>query len=251
MCLHESSVEALIALIALALSAVGGFGGLSVAAGLCLFPERVRQRVVPALVSYAVGALLGVALLHLLPEASDVLGTRKALATMLIGIVTFFILEKLALWRHTQGGIRPSLPTAQLVLIGDSAHNFMDGALIGAAALVSVSLAASTAIAVLAHEIPHELGDFAILLNAGYSRRRALWLNSLSESAGLVGALAAVNTLRHLPKWSPHFLAFASASFVYVAMADLMPEMHRGAIDVAPGWQVVLLTAGVLTVAIF
>jgi len=93
--------------------------------------------------------------------------------------------------------------------------------------------------AVLAHEIPHELGDFAILLNAGYSRRRALMLNSLSEIAGLVGDLTAVNTLRRLPRLSPHFLAFSSASFVYVAMADLMPEMHRGAIDVAPRWQVV------------
>jgi zinc and cadmium transporter len=240
----------LIALIASALSALGGFGGLSVAAGLCLFPERVRRRVVPALVSYAVGALLGVALLDLLPGASDVLGARPALATMLIGIVTFFTLEKVALWRHAKPGTSPSSPTAQLVLIGDSAHNFMDGALIGAAALVSVPLAMSTAIAVLAHEIPHELGDFAILLNAGYSRRRALWLNSLSESAGLVGAVAAVNTLRRLPMWSPYFLAFASASFVYVAMADLMPEMHRGAVDVAPRWQVALMTAGALTVAI-
>jgi zinc and cadmium transporter len=125
----------------------------------------------------------------------------------------------------------------------------MDGALIGAAVLVSVPLAVSTAVAVLAHEIPHELGDFAILLNAGYSRRHALLLNSLSESAGLVGALAAVSFLRRLPMLSPHVLAFASASFVYVAMTDLMPEMHRGAIDVAPLSQVVLIAAGVLTVA--
>jgi zinc and cadmium transporter len=114
-----------------------------------------------------------VALLDLLPEASVVVGTRRALATTLGGIVTFFALEMLALWRHGPPGVAEYRPTAQLVLIGDSAHNFMDGALIGAA-LMSLPLAVSTAIAVLAHEIPHELGDFAILLNAGYSAR-ARW----------------------------------------------------------------------------
>jgi zinc and cadmium transporter len=102
----------------------------------------------------------------------------------------------------------------------------------------------------VAHEIPHELGDFAILLNAGYSRGRALPRNSVSESAGLVGALSAVSALHHLPMWPPYFLAFASASFIYVAMADLMPEMRRGAIDIAPHWQVALIVAGALTVAV-
>jgi zinc and cadmium transporter len=126
----------------------------------------------------------------------------------------------------------------------------MDGALIGAAALVSVPLAVSTAIAVLAHEIPHELGDFAILLNAGYSRRRALVLNGLSESAGLLGAFAAVVCLRQLPTLAPQFLAFASASFIYAAMADLIPEMHRGSIHISAPWQVTLVAAGVLTVAV-
>jgi zinc and cadmium transporter len=126
----------------------------------------------------------------------------------------------------------------------------MDGALIGAAALVSLPLAVSTAITVLAHEIPHELGDFAILLNAGYSRTRALVLNGLSESAGLVGAFAAVVFLGQLPMLAPHFLAFASASFVYVAMADLIPEMHRGSIHVSAPWQVALVTGGVLTVVV-
>jgi zinc and cadmium transporter len=237
-----------VALAAVGLSALGGFGGLSVAAGLCLFPERTRQRVVPRLVSYAVGALLGVALLDLLPEASTALGPRRALAAVLVGIVTFFVLEKLALWRHAQAGTGEYKPAAPLVLIGDAAHNFLDGALIGAAVLVSIPLAVSTAVAVLAHEIPHELGDVAILLDAGYSRRRALLLNGLSDSAGLVGGLVAVVSLRHLPTWSPYFLAFSSASFVYVALVDLMPEMHRGGIDVPALGQVALLIAGVLTI---
>ena len=236
-------------IIAVALSALGGFGGLAVAAGLCLLPERLRRRVVPALVGYAAGALLGVALLDLLPEAGEMLGARTALATLLVGVVTFFVLEKIALRRHARARTA-SPPTAQLVLVGDAAHNFMDGALIGAAVLVSVPLAISTSVAVLAHEIPHEVGDFAILLNAGYSRKRALLLNSLSESTGIAGALVSVSALQRLPMWSPYFMAFASASFVYVAMTDLMPEMHRGTIDVAPRWQVALIVAGVLTVAI-
>lgn len=237
-------------LLAIGLSALGGFGGLSVAAIVCVFPDGARGRVVPALASYAVGALLGVALLDLLPEASAALGTRRALATTLVGIVTFFALEKLALWRHGRTGVTEYQSTAPLVLIGDSAHNFMDGALIGAAALVSPPLALSTAVAVLAHEIPHELGDFAILLNAGYSRTRALLWNSLSESAGVVGAVVAVVCLGQLPMLAPHFLAFASASFVYVAMVDLIPEMHHGIIHISTPWQVALVTGGVLTVAV-
>jgi zinc and cadmium transporter len=110
----------------------------------------------PATVSYAVGELLDVALLDLLPDASSALGARAALATTLAGIVTFFALEKVAVWRHAHAGQGEYRPTSPLVLIGDSVHNFMDGALIGAAALVSTPLAVTTAFAVLAHEIPHE-----------------------------------------------------------------------------------------------
>ena len=236
--------------IALGLSLLGGFGGLSVAATLLLFPPRTRMWLVPTLVSYAVGALLGVALLELLPEALAVLDARSVFATLLFGIVTFFVLEKLALWRHCHTHDceihRPA--TGPLVLLGDAAHNFMDGAVIGVAVLSSVPLAISTALAVLAHEIPHELGDFAILLNAGFTTRRALLFNATAEAAGLAGAALSFLALGALPRVAPYFLAFAVASFLYVAMSDLIPDLHREPADRTAVGQVLLVGAGVATV---
>ena len=239
--------------IALGLSLPGGFGGLSVAATLLFFPTSTRTWLVPALVSYAVGALLGVALLELLPQALAALDQQHVFGTLLVGILTFFVLEKLALWRHCHTSEcelhRPS--TGPLVLIGDAAHNFMDGAIIGAAVLTSVPLGVSTAIAVLAHEIPHEVGDFAILLNAGFTRRRALLFNATAEAAGLVGAAVSFVALDATPRVAPYFLAFAVAGFLYVAMADLIPDLHRASADAGAIRQVLLVAAGVATVLAF
>jgi zinc and cadmium transporter len=124
----------------------------------------------------------------------------------------------------------------------------MDGAVIGAAVFTSIPVAVSTAIAVLAHEIPHEVGDFAILLHAGYSRGRALAFNALAEAAGVAGAAAAYLFLDSMPRVTPYVLSFATASFLYVAMADLIPDLHRGTFDVNPLRQVLLVTAGIGTV---
>jgi zinc and cadmium transporter len=235
--------------VALGLSLLGGFGGLLVASSLLIIPPAIRDRLVPWLVSYAVGALLGVALLELLPRALAGLDARRVFGTLLAGILSFFVLEKLALWRHCHTReCEVHVSSAPLVLIGDAAHNFMDGVLIGAAAVSSIPLAVSTAVAVLAHEIPHEIGDFAILLHAGYSRARALLLNALAEAAGLAGALAACLFLGSLPRLAPYLLAFATASFLYVAMSDLIPDLHRGTFDVNPVRQVLLVGAGIGTV---
>jgi zinc and cadmium transporter len=234
---------------ALGLSLLGGFGGLAIASSLLVIPSRARQRIVPWLVSYAVGALLGVALLELLPQALAALDARRVLATLLTGILTFFVLEKLAIWRHChthECEVHGS--SAPLILMGDAAHNFMDGAVIGAAAVTSSALAISTAIAVLAHEIPHEVGDFAILLHAGYSRGRALACNLLTAAAGVIGAGAALLFLEALPRLLPYVLAFATSSFLYVAMADLIPDLHRGTLDDNAVRQVVLVSAGIGTV---
>src|SRR5262249_10220052 len=149
----------------------------------------------------------GVALLELLPQALGRLDARRVFFTLLVGILAFFVLEKLALWRHChthECELHGS--TAPLVLIGDAAHNFLDGAVIGAAAITSVPLAVSTAIAVLAHEIPHELGDFAILLHAGYSRKRALTFNAMAAAAGVAGAAIALLFLDALPHLEPYVL---------------------------------------------
>lgn len=238
-----------LAATAIGLSLFGGFGGLLVASSLLLVPARLRDRLVPWLVSYAVGALLGVALLELLPQALVALDARRVFGTLLVGILSFFVLEKLAIWRHCHTDhcdVHGS--SAPIVLFGDAAHNFLDGAVIAAAAITSVPLAISTAVAVLAHEIPHEVGDFAILLHAGYSRRRALTFNALAAAAGVLGAIVALLFLDAMPRLEPYFLAFATASFLYVAMSDLIPDLHRGTFDDNAIRQVVLVSAGIGTV---
>lgn len=238
--------------IALGLSLLGSLGGLLVASSLLLFTDQIRSRVVPWLVSYAVGALLGVALLALLPEALETLPPAKVFGTLLAGILTFFVLERLVLLRHCHTDeCHVHAATAPLVLLGDAFHNFIDGAIIAAAVLTSVPLGVKTAIAVAAHEIPQEVGDVAVLLAAGYTRRRALMLNVVSGTAGLVGALLAYTSVSVLPTVRPFVLAFSSASLLYIAMSDLIPDLHRGQIDRGSARQVLLISAGVATVVLF
>jgi zinc and cadmium transporter len=237
---------------ALVLSLLGGLGGLVVASSLLLFSDRLRTRLLPWLVSYAVGALLGVALLELLPEALETLAPAQAFATLLVGILVFFMLEKMVLLRHCHTDeCHVHGAAAPLVLIGDAFHNFIDGATICAAVLTSVPLGVNTAIAVAAHEIPQEVGDVAILLAAGYSRRRALTLNVVSGAAGLLGALAAWAAVETVPGIRPFILALSSASLLYIAMSDLIPGLHRGTGDTSAVRQVFLIAAGIGTVVLF
>jgi zinc and cadmium transporter len=238
-------------LIALGLSLLGGLGGLAVASGVLLIKDSARARLIPWLVSYAVGALLGVSMLQILPEALDRLPSQHVFATVLFGIMLFFVLEKLVLWRHChthdcevhEGAVFP-------VVIGDAFHNFVDGAMIATAVMTSVPLGVVTAVAVAAHEIPQEIGDFAILLHAGYSRGRALLLNVLSALASALGAVTAFVAFDAVPLWRPYFLALAAASFLYVAMADLIPGLHRGRTDASSMRQILLIGAGVATMII-
>ena len=236
---------------ALLLSLLGSLGGLLVASSLLLFTDRVRTRLVPWLVSYAVGALLGVALLALLPEALQQLDPQEAFATLLVGIMAFFLLEKLVLLRHSHAEHdHVHGAAAPLVLFGDAFHNFIDGATISAAVLTSVPLGVNTAIAVAAHEIPQEVGDVAILLAAGYSRRRALLLNVLSGASGLAGALLAYVAVGSVPSVRPYLLALSSASLLYIAMSDLIPGLNRGEHGSAVR-QTLLIAAGIATVVLF
>ena len=234
--------------VAIGLSLVGGVGGLLVASGVLLFKDNARTKLIPWLLSYAVGALLGVSMLRLLPTALETLPSTRVFGTLLAGILLFFVLEKLVLWRHChthdcevhESSVFP-------VLIGDAFHNFVDGAVVAAAVMTSVPLGISTAVAVAAHEIPQEVGDFAILLHAGYSRSRALVLNVLSSLASAAGAVAALVAFESLPPLLPYFLALAAASFLYVAMADLIPGLHRGRTDASSMRQILLIAAGVAT----
>jgi zinc and cadmium transporter len=238
-------------LLVLGLTILGGLGGLVVASSILLIKEPARTRLIPWLVSYAVGALLGASMLEILPKTLEQLPARKVFPTLLLGILLFFVLEKLVLWRHCHthdcevhdGAVLP-------VVVGDAFHNFVDGAVIAAAAMTSLPLGISTAVAVTAHEIPQEVGDFAILLHAGYSRGKALTLNVLSALASIVGAVAAFFAFDHVPALLPYFLALSAASFLYVAMADLIPGLHRGRTDASSLRQILLIGAGVLTMLI-
>jgi len=236
--------------VTLALSTAGSVGGLVTASVLLLFRSEIRTRVVPWLVSYAVGTLLGAALLGLAPQALATLAPSPALAALLAGILTFFMLEKLVLWRHCHGDESCEIhrSTAVLVIVGDAVHTFVDGVVIAAAALVSLPLGATTALAVAAHEIPQEAGDFAILLAAGHSRSRALVLNLASAGGGLLGAAAMLVFGSQVPWVVPYVLAFAAGNFLYVAMADLIPSLHRGNLDRNAVRQVALIALGVLTI---
>ena len=230
---------------------MGGLGGLAVASGVLLFTDKMRARLVPWLVSYAVGALLGVSTLAILPAALEDLPPQRVFGTLLAGILVFFLLEKVVLWRHCHthdcevhdGAVFP-------VLVGDAFHKFVDGAVIAAAVLTSVPLGITTAVAVAAHEIPQEVGDFAILLHAGYSRRRALLLNVMSAGASALGAVAAFLSFDLVPRLLPYFLALAAASFLYVAMADLIPGLHRGRTDAGSLRQILLIGAGIASVLV-
>jgi zinc and cadmium transporter len=237
---------------ALGLSLLGSCGGLLVASSLVLFPLKIRTRLVPWLVSYAVGALLGVALLALLPEALTLMTSATVFGTLLAGILIFFTLEKLVLLRHCHTDeCEVHGATAPLVFVGDAVHNFIDGAIICTAVLTSVPLGINTAIAVAAHEIPQEVGDVAILLAAGYSRGRALMLNVVSGGAGLVGATLAFFAVEVIPGIRPYILALSAASLLYIAMSDLIPDLHRGEIDTNALRQVVLIAAGIATIVVF
>lgn len=238
--------------LALLLSAAGSVFGVLVASIVYLVGERVRDRLVSWLISYAVGSLLGLSLLKLVPESLESLPPAAALSTLLFGILTFFMLEKLVVWRHCHDteGCAVHSSAASLVIIGDVFHTFIDGAIIAAATITSVPLGISTALATAAHEVPQELGDAAILLKAGYTRTRALTLNLLSGIGGIGGALAVFFTLGHMPTVLPYVIAFAAGSFLYVAMSDLIPSLHRGQPDVHPVGQVVLIGGGLVTLLV-
>jgi len=237
---------------ALGLSLLGSCGGLLVASSFFLFSASVRTKLVPWLVSYAVGALLGVALLALLPEALAELSPQAVFGTLLAGILIFFVLEKLVLLRHCHtDDCQVHGATAPLVFVGDAFHNFLDGAIICTAVLTSVPLGINTAIAVAAHEIPQEVGDVAVLLAAGYSRSQALLLNIVTGVSGILGAIVAFTAVEVVPGVRPYVLAISSASLLYIAMSDLIPDLHRGTIDASALRQVILIAAGIGTIVVF
>ena len=231
---------------------LGSIGAICAAALFLLFPENVRRFALPALVSYATGTLLGAAFLGMIPAALSRAPARPVMTTVLIGMVLFFVLEKLVLWRHSHDDPDEARSSAgPLILFGDSLHNFVDGVVIAVAFMTSIPLGIATALAVIAHEIPQEVGEFAILLEAGYGRTRAFMLNALSASMTLPGGILAYFWLAGTQQAVPYVLALSAASFIYIATADLIPSLHRQQTVAASLRQFVLLVAGIATIAAF
>ncbi len=235
-------------------SLLGGL--LSAAAGgvFLLFGDERRAWLLPHLISLATGTLLGAAFVGLLPEAIAAVaeeGSHRITLAVLAGLVFFFLLEKMVIWRHcheehcaghtdnpgtdNRGAANPGtdepgttrrVAAGTLILVGDAIHNFVDGALIAAAFLSDIRLGIVTSLAVAAHEIPQEVGDLAILLHSGYTRARAFSYNLAVSLTTVAGALCAYAGLSGLASALPYVLAVAASSFIYVAVADLIPGLH-------------------------
>ncbi|MFZ5484174.1 MAG: ZIP family metal transporter [Pseudomonadota bacterium] len=208
------------------------FGGLLSVFAAATLSLTVLKDMAHKLVGFSVGVLLAVTFLHMLPEAIEQLDAHQVGATVLAGIFIFFALEKAALWRHDhhedEGHVCHSHHAAgPLIVIGDGLHNFVDGILIAAAFLQDPALGWATTIAVISHEVPQEVGDFMVLLAAGYSRTKALMLNLLSSLAAVVGGVVGWLTLSGASSIVPYVIALAASSFIYIAVADLVPVLHK------------------------
>ena len=190
--------------------------------------ERFLRSILSYLVSLSAGALLGDVFLHLFPEMAEVgFGVREG-AYFLGGIVLFFVLERFILWHHSHSNHEEEIhASVYLTMFGDSLHNFIDGLIIASAFLISIPLGIATTIAVIFHEIPQEVGQFAILIHGGWSKGKATLYNFLSALTAVLGAVVVVVFARDLQEAPSFLLAFAGASFIYVAMSDLIPELHR------------------------
>ncbi|MFX0183283.1 MAG: ZIP family metal transporter [Candidatus Hodarchaeota archaeon] len=209
-------------------SLLGSVGAITTAAIFLRVQKKIQEILIPCLIAYASGTLLTVALVGLIPHAFEHTDPRLILGTVLISIILFFLLEKLIIWRHchemeceTHGTVAP------MILIGDAFHNAADGIVIAASFLFSIPIGIAAAISVIAHEIPQEVGDFAILLHAGYSRKKALILNTLSSLSTLPVAIIAYYALEPIHRAIPYAMAISAASFIYISLADLYPELHR------------------------
>jgi len=232
-------------------TALSGFVSALAASVFLALGSARRAAVLPHLVSFATGALLGAAFLGLVPHALEQSGERGAHSVglaLLVGILMFFLLEKFVLWRHCHDDPcemhAPShaardAASARLILAGDAFHNVLDGVLVAAAFMTDARLGVVTAAAVFAHEIPQEVGDLAILLHGGLSRRRALTLNLLTSLTSVLGGVVAYFALGEALHLLPYALAIAASSFIYVAVADLIPGLHRR-VDLKAGLEQVL-----------
>lgn len=206
--------------------------------------ERTLHRISFLLVSLAVGSLFGDAFIHLLPEAFET-GDGNAVSTAIIaGLIIFFIFEKFLHWQHEHTPSHTH-PVGTMSLLADGLHNFMDGVVIGAAYLTSPTIGFATTIAVIFHEIPQEIGEFGILLRAGFSRTQALFFNALSACLAFAGLGLAIMLGNSLADFTHLMLAFTAGGFIYIAGSDLIPELHRDPESKDSIWELVAILIGI------
>jgi zinc and cadmium transporter len=269
-----------LALIVLAALAGGVLSALAAAFTLALGPAWI-----PRLVSFAVGALLGAVFLELVPHALEHGEPQRVMVVMLAGLLGFFLLEKLVLWRHSHGhethddaadesehdhamharavpagrGAGPGAGhdhdhdhgrSGLMILIGNGVHNFCDGIVIAASFLADPALGLAATLAIVAHAVPQQIGDFAVLVHSGYTRQRAFVTNIASGCATPLGALAAYFALAGMQQALPTVLAIAAASLLYVAVADLIPSLHRRPEPIETAKQSALIGAGIGVIAL-
>ncbi|HET7096788.1 MAG TPA: ZIP family metal transporter [Casimicrobiaceae bacterium] len=250
--------------IVVAALAGGVLATIAAAGTLALHPSWISR-----LVSFAVGALLGAVFLELLPHALETGSAERVMGTVLVGLLAFFLLEKLVLWRHSHGhdahdddaeetehahALHAASPdggrSGLMILVGTSVHNFCDGVVIAAAFLAGSPLGVATTVAIVAHAVPQQVGDFAVLVHSGFSRRRAFGYNVTVGAATLVGALAGYLALADMQQVLPTALAIAASSLLYVAVADLIPSLHRRPEPVETAKQIALIGLGIAVIAL-
>ena len=220
-------------LIIIAVCFFGSFLSLMLA---YLFSKLKMVNYADYFVSFAVGTLLGAAFLEIIPHAYELSRDLHQISLIvLIGILVFFILEKLLVWRHCHGShcenhspvVNHDVKKGSILIIGDCFHNFIDGILIASAFIVDINLGLITALAIIVHEIPQEISNFSILINSGYSLSRTLLMNVITGFAMIIGAILAYFVLNDLEFLIPMILSFAASSMIYVAISDLIPSLHK------------------------
>lgn len=229
---------------------LGSIGSVMLAGLLLSLKDEWLRKVSTFMMYLAGGTLLGAATLGMIPRAGAMTNLSSVMQIVLWGIVVFFLLEKLILWRTCRNKKceRHLRAAGPIILIGDAFHNAIDGIVITAAFLSSAELGVFVTLSVILHEIPQELGDLGILIQNGYSRRKAFWLNTLSGASAIPAGLAAYFAMEAVKPMIPYVLAFSAASFLYIALADLIPEMHRKTTLKDSLSQILLVIFGILVI---
>ena len=232
-------------------SSLGSIGAVITATVFLLMREPVQKLLIPCLISFASGTLLTAALLGLIPHALEHLDPRTTLSTVLVGIFLFFLLEKTVIWRHCHDmECEAHRTVGPMIIIGDAFHNAVDGLVIAGSFLISIPIGIAATISVIAHEIPQEVGDFALLLHSGYSKRKALILNLLSSITTIPVAILAYFALDTMRTVIPYVMAISASSFLYIALTDIYPELHSkvGLKDELREMIMMLLGAGIIII---